>query len=109
MRFILWSIPILTQSLSALALGSKCSGELGSGSATGSSFWMETIERQGTSAFNSDASYKVHIIPYLEGSHSWPYPQVYRNVKDYGAKGDGATDDTAAINLAITGAFAIFQ
>ncbi|KAI0341762.1 exo-beta-1,3-glucanase [Trametopsis cervina] len=49
-------------------------------------FWMETIAHQGTAPFNSDAS---------------TY-QVFRNVKDYGAKGDGVTDDTNAINAAIS-------
>ncbi|KAI9760809.1 MAG: hypothetical protein M4579_001439 [Chaenotheca gracillima] len=51
----------------------------------GSDYWVATIQRQGTAAFNNDASYKV-----------------FRNVMDYGAKGDGSTDDTAAINNAIT-------
>ncbi|KAI0818528.1 glycoside hydrolase family 55 protein [Irpex lacteus] len=49
-------------------------------------FWLEEIKHQGTAPLNSDAStYKV-----------------FRNIKDFGAKGDGKTDDTAAINAAIS-------
>ncbi|TFK42712.1 glycoside hydrolase family 55 protein [Crucibulum laeve] len=50
-----------------------------------SPYWLELIKHQGRSAYNPDSSYPV-----------------FRNVKDFGAKGDGITDDTAAINLAIS-------
>lgn len=66
------------------------SSEVGNCSGTNddrpSSFWLPNVPHQGTSPFLSDSSEYV----------------VYRNVKDFGAKGDGSTDDSAAFNAAIT-------
>lgn len=68
--------------------GSQCSSSLGGGTASPNDpFWMQNIKHQGSAPYNSDAS---------------TY-QVFRNVKDYGAVGDGVHDDTSAINAAISG------
>ncbi|KAH7329285.1 LysM domain protein [Stachybotrys elegans] len=47
-------------------------------------YWMVNMAKRGMS-------------PYAQSGY-----KVWRNVKDYGAKGDGRTDDTAAINKAIS-------
>jgi hypothetical protein len=57
------------------------------------SFWLADVPHQGTSPFLTDSSDYV----------------VYRNVKDFGAKGDGSTDDSAAFNAAITSMFISFR
>ncbi|PPQ70273.1 hypothetical protein CVT26_014562 [Gymnopilus dilepis] len=68
-------------------LGTSCSSPLGAGTAApGDPFWMQTIKHQGKAPLNPSAS-----------SYT-----VFRNVKDFGAVGDGVHDDTAAINNAIS-------
>lgn len=63
----------------SFALGSQCSAA-GIPSNAGGSYWLESLPSQGISPLNPDASYKVR-----------------RSVKDFGAVGDGVTDDTDAL------------
>ncbi|KAK7015096.1 pectin lyase fold/virulence factor [Favolaschia claudopus] len=82
---LVWStLAVFLGSVGPVAsLGTSCSAPLGSGSAAaGDPFWLANIKHQGISAFNPNPS---------------SY-QVFRNVKDFGAIGDGVHDDTNAIN-----------
>ncbi|KAF2266470.1 pectin lyase-like protein [Lojkania enalia] len=58
--------------------------QAGSPQAAASSYWVATIERNGVPPFGGNPDYRI-----------------FRNVKDFGAKGDGVSDDTDAINNAV--------
>ena len=78
-----WALALaLTCVTHVVALGSQCSAPLGPGTADPKApYWLERVPHRGTSAYNPNpAGY-----------------QVFRNVKDFGAIGDGVADDTQAI------------
>lgn len=78
-------VSCLALALPALAAPAPQASTTPASTGSASSYWVSSIKRQGVAPFGADASYSV-----------------YRNVMDFGAKGDGVTDDTAAINEAIS-------
>lgn len=79
-------LSVLLATHGVFGLGSKCSAPITGGTkAPSAPFWLNSISKRGSSAFNVDRSYSVR-----------------RSVKDFGAIGDGKADDTASINAALS-------
>lgn len=79
---LLFLSTILYTSRVTSGLGTSCTAPLSGGTAAPTDpYWLGLITHQGTSPFNPDPS---------------TY-QVFRNVMDFGAVGNGVADDTAAI------------
>ncbi|RDA94979.1 hypothetical protein CP533_0168, partial [Ophiocordyceps camponoti-saundersi (nom. inval.)] len=76
---------LLTASVLALSLVSPVQASLHRRQNDSCEWWMSSIKRQGLAPYVKDVQYPV-----------------FRNVADFNATGDGQTDDTAAINAAIT-------
>lgn len=84
--FLLLALSVIVgQTTQVVALGSACGVPLTKGNAAwGEPYWLENIHHQGVAPFAPNATkYKV-----------------FRNVREYGAVGDGVHDDTAAIKCA---------
>lgn len=70
---------------SASVLGMSCSAPLGPGNAApGEPYWLQRIKHQGTAPYAASSNYTV-----------------FRNIKDYGAIGNGIADDTEAIKYVL--------